>query len=163
MFNDHAGICGEASAKPSDFMGSGAPVFQLFSVGWPHLLSITQTKELANFPRVSNQSWPRCRLAAPCFHHVPFTAKLKSARQLPRIRPGIFDIDPEWGLTRGQTTPKISGTVPTNRHTTIPNDSGPISARFGHDPQIFKLRDRSAKFCLSTSKFNVRHPDLNRT
>ncbi len=29
-----------------------------------------------------------------------------------------------------------SGTVPTNRHTTIPNDSGPISACFDDDPKL---------------------------
>ncbi len=40
------------------------------------------------------------------------------------------------GLKRGQTRPKIHGTVSTNRHTTIPNDSGPISACFDDDPKL---------------------------
>ncbi len=39
------------------------------------------------------------------------------------------------GLKRRQTKPKINGTVPTNRHTTIPNDDGPISASFDDDPK----------------------------
>ena len=51
-----------------------------------------------------------------------------------RIRPEIFDFDP--GLKRSQTKPKIPGTVPTDRHTTIPNDSGPISACFDDDPKL---------------------------
>ena len=41
-----------------------------------------------------------------------------------RIQPEIFDFEPGLGLKLGQTKPKISGTVPTNRHTTIPNDPG---------------------------------------
>ncbi len=42
-----------------------------------------------------------------------------------KIRPEIFDFEPGSGLKLGQTKPKISGTMPTNRHTKIPNDSGP--------------------------------------
>jgi hypothetical protein len=38
------------------------------------------------------------------------------------------------GLKLGQTKPKTSGTVLTNSYTTIPNDSGPISASFDDDP-----------------------------
>ena len=34
------------------------------------------------------------------------------------------------GLKPSQTKPKIYGTVPTNRHTSIPNDYGPMSACF---------------------------------
>ncbi len=41
-----------------------------------------------------------------------------------RIRPEIFDLEPDFGLKRNQTKPEISGTVSTNRHTTIPNDAG---------------------------------------
>ncbi len=52
------------------------------------------------------------------------------AGNLSRIRPEILDFEPEWGLKRSQTKPKVSVTVPTNRHTTIPNDSGAISACF---------------------------------
>ncbi len=52
------------------------------------------------------------------------------------IRPEVFDFEPELGLKLGQTEPKISGTVPTNRHTTIPNDSGPVSACFDDDSKL---------------------------
>ena len=62
-----------------------------------------------------------------------YSAELKGPRNLLRIRPEIFDFEPDLGLKRGQTKPKISGTAPTNRHTTIPNDSGPISACFDDD------------------------------
>ena len=46
-----------------------------------------------------------------------------------RIRPEIFDFEPDLGLKR-------TGAVPTNRHTTIPNDSGPISVCFGDYPKL---------------------------
>ncbi len=49
----------------------------------------------------------------------------------------VFEFEPELGLKRGQTNPKISGTVPTNRRATIPNDSAPISASFDDDPKLF--------------------------
>ncbi len=67
---------------------------------------------------------------------VPDSAELKGPRKLLRIRPGIFEFEPDLGLKLGQTKPKISGTVPTNRHTTIPNDSGPVSACFDDDPKL---------------------------
>ncbi len=50
--------------------------------------------------------------------------------------PGIFDFEPNLGLKLGQTKPKIFGTVPTNRHTTIPKDYAPISACFDVDPKL---------------------------
>ncbi len=53
-----------------------------------------------------------------------------------RIRPGIFDFEPDLGLKLDQTEPKISGTVPISLQTTIPNDSGPISACFDGDPKL---------------------------
>ncbi len=59
------------------------------------------------------------------------SAELQGPGTLLRIQPGIFDFAPDLSLKRSQTKPKISGTVPTDRHTTIPNDSGPISACFG--------------------------------
>ena len=37
-------------------------------------------------------------------------------------------------LKLGHTQPKISCTIPTSRHTTIPNDSGSISACFKDEP-----------------------------
>ena len=52
------------------------------------------------------------------------------------MRPEIVDFEPDLGLKLGQTKPKISGTVPTDRHTTIPNDSGPIPAWFDDDPKL---------------------------
>ena len=64
------------------------------------------------------------------------SAELKGPRKLLRIRPGIFDFEPELGLKRSQTKPKIPGTVPTDRHTTIPNDYGTISACFDDDPKL---------------------------
>ena len=54
-----------------------------------------------------------------------------------RIRPEIFDFEPDLGLKLGQTKPNISGTVPTKGHTSIPNDSGPSSACFDEDPKLF--------------------------
>ena len=68
--------------------------------------------------------------------HVRVSAELKGPRQLVRIRPEIFDFEPDLGLKLGQTKPNIPGTVPTNRHTTLPNDSGPISACFDDDPKL---------------------------
>ncbi len=52
------------------------------------------------------------------------------------IRPEIFEFELDLGLKLGQTKRKISGTVPTNRHTTTPNDSGPILACFDDDPKL---------------------------
>ncbi len=40
------------------------------------------------------------------------------------------------GLKRSPTKPTISGMVPTDRRTTIPNDSGPISACFDDAPKL---------------------------
>jgi hypothetical protein len=63
-------------------------------------------------------------------------AELKGPGKLLMIRPEIFDFGPDLGLKLGQTKPKVPGTVPTNRNTTIPNDSGPISACFDDDPNL---------------------------
>ncbi len=57
-----------------------------------------------------------------------FSAELKGPEQLLRIRPGIFDFGRYLGLKGSKTKPKIPGTAPTDRHTMIPTDSGPISA-----------------------------------
>ncbi len=54
-------------------------------------------------------------------------AELKGPRQILRIRTEIFDFYADLGLKLGQTKPNISGTALTNRHTTIPNDSGSLS------------------------------------
>ncbi len=82
-----------------------------------------------------------------CTHEL-FTrhsAELKGARKLVRIRPEIFDFETDLGLRPGQTKPKISGTAPTNQHTTIPNDLGPISVCFDDNPKLLKLSDSSAE------------------
>ena len=49
-----------------------------------------------------------------------------------------MDFEPDFGLKLGQTEPNISGSVPTNRHTTIPNDSGTISSCFDDDPETVR-------------------------
>ncbi len=64
------------------------------------------------------------------------SAELKGPPKPLRIRPEIFEVEPDLGLKLGQTKPEIPGTVPTNRHTTIPNDSGQISACFDDDLKL---------------------------
>ncbi len=64
------------------------------------------------------------------------SAELEVPRTILRIWPGIFDFESDLGLKLGQTNPKISGTLPRNRHTTIPNDSEPISACFDNDSNL---------------------------
>ncbi len=63
------------------------------------------------------------------------SAELKGPRKIVRMWLEIFDFKPDLGLKLGQTKPQISGTVPTNRHTTIPNNSGPISACLDDHPE----------------------------
>jgi hypothetical protein len=58
------------------------------------------------------------------------SAALKGARPLLRIGPEICDFEPDLGLERGQTAPQIADTVPADQRTTIPKDSGPMSACF---------------------------------
>ncbi len=65
--------------------------------------------------------------------------ELEGPRQLLRIRPAIFDFEPDLGLKLGQTKPKISGTAPTDRHTSIPNDFRPNSACFDDDPKLLNF------------------------
>ncbi len=87
--------------------------------------------------------FPRCRPPRSSYRHSPCgwpnrdSAELKRLRKLVRIRPKIVDFEPDLGLKLGRTKPKISGTVPTNRHTTIPSDSEPISACSDDDPNLF--------------------------
>jgi hypothetical protein len=59
------------------------------------------------------------------------SAELKGPRK------GICDFEQDLGQKLGQTKPKISGTAPTNRDTTIPNVSGPTSSCFDDDPKLF--------------------------
>jgi hypothetical protein len=63
-------------------------------------------------------------------------AELKGPRKRLRIRPELLDYEPDSGLKLGQTTPNISGMIPTNRHTPIPSDYGTISACFDDDPNL---------------------------
>ncbi len=69
--------------------------------------------------------------------HGHVSAQLEWPRTLARIRPEVFDFELRLGLKRSHTKPKIPGTVPTDRRTTIPNDSGPISACFDDHPKPF--------------------------
>ena len=64
----------------------------------------------------------------------------KESRTFLRIRPQIVEFEADLGLKLGQTKPKIYGTVPTNRHTAIPNDSVPISECFDDDPILKTVR-----------------------
>ncbi len=62
--------------------------------------------------------------------------ELQGPRNILGLRQEICHFGPDLGLKLGKTNPQISGTVPTNRHTTIPNDPGPISACFDDDPTL---------------------------
>ncbi len=78
---------------------------------------------------------------APNYERVPelaghCSAELEGPRKLLRIQPEIFDFEPDSDPKLGQTKPKISGTVASNRHNTIPKDYGPISACFDADPKL---------------------------
>ncbi len=83
-------------------------------------------------------SWtPKLKTVSAMFASTAIpSAQLKGTRKRLRIRPGVFDFEP------GQTKPKISGTVLTNRHTTIPNDSEPILAFFKDDPKNVRWLSR---------------------
>ncbi len=112
--------------------------------------------------RVGTQIGPqtgrgKCKNAWSCAHKPVQTdadrfprggflsAKLKGPRTLLRIRPEICDFQPDLGLKLGQSKPKISGTAPTDRHTTVPDESGPISACFDDDPKPLKCKISSAE------------------
>jgi hypothetical protein len=64
------------------------------------------------------------------------SAELKSPRKCIRVRRQIFEFEPDLGLNLGQAKPKLSGAVPTDRHTTIPNDPGPNLACFDDGPKL---------------------------
>ncbi len=66
------------------------------------------------------------------------------------------DFELDLGLKLGQTKPKISGTVPTNRLTTIPNDSGPISACFDNEPKL-----STCEIALARELGALSHPASN--
>ncbi len=83
-------------------------------------------------------------------------AELNGPRKLVRIRLGIFDFEPDLGLKMGQPKPKISGTAPTDRQTTIPSDSGPISAWFDNDPKLLNCE-------IAQPSFGSGFPGLGRT
>ncbi len=65
-----------------------------------------------------------------------FSPTVKGPGKLLRIRPEIFDFGSDVGLKGGKTKPKIPGTAPTDWHTTIPTDSGPMSVCFHNDPKL---------------------------
>jgi hypothetical protein len=65
-----------------------------------------------------------------------YSAEVKEPRKLLTNRTEIADLEPDLGLTISQTKPKISSTVPTDRHKRTPNDYGPISACFDDDPKF---------------------------
>ena len=82
-----------------------------------------------------------------CRHGI--SAELKGPPKPLRFRPEIFYFDPDLGLKLGQKKPKISGAVPTNRHTTILNDSGPMSAWFGEDPKLSNREIAQPSGCVA--------------
>jgi hypothetical protein len=71
--------------------------------------------------------------------HLPLFLSLSLYLSLslkPTIQ-GVFDSEPGLGLKLGQSKPTMPGTVPTDRHTTIPINSGPIpAALFDDDPEL---------------------------
>ncbi len=114
-------------AKPYDLLGSGGFYFA-------HTGRSAETRWIC-------RKMSRCQGVSRLTSNVQRASiddstELQGPRELLRIRPEIFDFEPDLKLKLGQTTPKISGTVPTDRHTTIPNDSGPISACFDNDPKL---------------------------
>ncbi len=83
------------------------------------------------------------------------SAELKWPRKLLRIWLEIFEFEPELGPKLGQTKPKIAGVVSTNRHTMIPNDSGPISACFDDDPKLLDCEIAQPRGTLRTGLYWV--------
>jgi hypothetical protein len=67
---------------------------------------------------------------------VEYSTELKRPRMCLRTRSEIFDFEPELGLKRSQTKPEIPGMVLSDRHTTTPNNYGPLSACFDEDPKL---------------------------
>ncbi len=80
------------------------------------------------------------------FRDIYLPAALKGPRQMLRVRAEIFDFEQDLGLKLGQTKPKISGTVPPDRHTTIPIDSGPISTPLEDDPKLLNCEIAQPSF-----------------
>ncbi len=74
----------------------------------------------------------------------------------------MTDVEPDLGPRLSKTIPKIPGTVPTNGHATIPNDSGPISACFGDDPKLLncEIAIHNEFKHMSNNGKNVRLPTL---
>ncbi len=71
------------------------------------------------------------------------------------MRPEIVDFEPDSGLKVGQTNPKISGMLPTDRHTTIPNDSGPFSACFDDDPKLLNCVIAQPSVCERGGRLEI--------
>ena len=64
----------------------------------------------------------------------------------------MVGFEPDLGLAPNQTKPNIPGTVPTNWHTTIPNDSGPVSACFDDDPKLLNCEIAQPRQCGPNAK-----------
>ncbi len=63
-----------------------------------------------------------------------------------RIRPGIFDSEPDLGLKLGQATPQLSGTVPTNRHTIFDDDPTLFDCEIAQPSTLLRLKRPCAKY-----------------
>ncbi len=92
---------------------------------------------------------------------APNSAELKEPGELVRIRPGIFDFEPDLGVKLGQAKPEISGAVPTNRHTTIPNDYGPTAVCFDDDPKLLHVGNTDAS-AHPVLLYELQTPDASR-
>ncbi len=67
---------------------------------------------------------------------VGLSAELKGPGKVLRIWPEIVDFEPEVRLKRSQTKPKYPVRCPQTGHTTISNDSAPISQCFDDDTKL---------------------------
>jgi hypothetical protein len=65
------------------------------------------------------------------------SAELKGARKTFKDPAGNLRFRAGIGPERKQSQAQNTRQVPRNRHTTIPNDSGPASACFDDDPKLF--------------------------
>ncbi len=89
-------------------------------------------------PRLEKHFINQRKLTRETDSKAPNSAELKGPRKRLRIRQEIFEFESDASLKRRQTQPKIHGAVPTDRHTTVPNGSGPVSACFDDDPKLKK-------------------------
>ncbi len=64
------------------------------------------------------------------------SAELKGPGKTIKIRPEIVDLGPKSAPKPDEAKPKMPGAVPASRHKPMPNDFGPVSGCFGHDPKL---------------------------